>query len=1169
MDARKLVTRHLEQRDRRPGSGLLRTLVVASATLAILLVCFSIYQYSQLDPKAAARIDGARQPGIDSDFPPAELAQGNAGFDAGSAKVGQGERIQLTFYPREGNRARVELSVTSCTPVAGETSQFILSSPEIRLHTKAGNAVRVTAERGRLEAPRKPGRGLDLKRGELTGGVVLLLDRLTEEERGRLPPAARDAVDPADLVRVETDEIDFDLEYSKLIVPGPWRLTARDVSMTAADLEMRFNEAENRVDFVRIDHGGRIELLEQSGQLGLSLPALDAGADRQTGLVDWLRASLESRLAAKQRESRPPESAAAPAVTFTDDGVPIFNMDAKESKRLGPPERYYARFDGQVEATQRAADAGGSRLSADVLEIVREFTDRSRPVSEPSAGGAEGTASAEAPSPTQATVEPRVVLTWNDRLLVEPCRADHVACQTTARARIRAEGRPVRIASADGDAKCASMTFDPDGSKLTLRGAEGEPVAVNLGTQGTLTGLEVRTERTGDAFELHVAGPGRLTQNADGPGPTVTGEADGRPVSSRATATTNGEPADIEFAERLDATGRNLRHTAIGLTGRISTGKRAVLDTAAFHGAVRLRQGDSTLGADAMTANFAKNHRVHDRQPLERIVAAGHATMSQGDDRLSCREIDIILTTDASGKTAPCTAVASGDVSAQQGERTIQARDRLVVDFGMLDRPTEPVGPSAPAAERRPGSDVTTGSIPGSSLGGQHQSPPGRQVVAERLRAFGEVSVVDPTQGLEVASNELDCTIGDGRGIDSVEVHGTPDRPATVRLDTLTVTGPLIRVNVPDQWASVPSAGRLTFLSHKDLDGRRLAQPMPIAVTWQESMTYRGRENRAEFRDRVHATSSTTTTFDCDHLFVEFTDAAPKPRTIAPQDLFSLMRLAMERVSRTGAANGRLVEKRSKEPTYILASGNAVARTETLDPATGTLRTRVHIEGPKISVNLRPDVSKAQIEGQGTLLIEDYRAGTGPEGGVAATGGLFAVDERSGPSNTLIEWTRLMWYDFGIEQTRFEGDVQLKYFSGAELLRVRGGAVPPASAADRGRATFLTSDVLTVDFLDRAAETGITPDRRLGRLSAGQLRQFQASGNVVLRDESEGLSLTAERVVFWKDSNLLGIFGTPNRKAVIITQKPGQLPNQAAVEHVYYSLTTGLKEVSQAEAKGR
>ena len=1154
---------------------MVRTLVVASATLAILLVCFSIYQYSQLDPQAAARVDGARQPGVDSDFPSKDLAQGEGGIDAGSAVVGEGERIHLTFYEREGDRARVELSVTSWTPIAGATNEFILSKPEIRLHTKAGHAVQVTADRGRLEAPRKAGGGLDLKRGELAGAVVLLLDRLTEEERAKLPPERRDRIDPADVVRVETEEIDFDTEYSKVIVPGPWRLAARDVSMTAADLEMRFNEAEGRVEFVRVDRGGRIELLQQSEQLGLSIPAIDGGANRRMGLVEWLRASIESRLAAKTAEKDSVEAEPAPAVTFTDDGVPIFNLDAKAPKTAGPPARYYARFDGHVDATEHVGEAGGARLTADVLEIVREFVDVSRPASATSPATAAGATSAETSVPTGTAAKPRVVLTWSDRLMVEPCSPENRACGTAARSQINASGAPVRITSPEGEAACAALTFDPDGSKTALHGEKDRPVAISFGSQGTLIGPEVRTERVGDTFEIHVTGPGRLSRAAERiEGNEAGGAIEGQPANTTAIPPTE-KPSVIEFADRLDATGRFVQRTTIDFSGRISTREERVIDSAVFHGAVRLREGDTTLGADSMTASFGPPSRLRSSQPLQRVVAAGHATMSQGDDQLSCREIDIALTTDATGRTIPRTAVASGEVAAQQGDRTIQARDRLVVDFAVIDRPNAGFDLEATQAKALAAGEAVA-SIDWDARRRAFESKPRREAVVERLRAFGGVSVVDPSQGLEVSASDLDCTVADGRAITTALVHGTEEQPATVRLDTFTVTGPLIKVNVPDQWASVPSAGRLTFLSYKDLDGRKLDQPTPVAVTWNESMTYRGRENRAEFLGRVHATSRTTTTFDCDHLFVEFEDAPPKPRTVAPPGLMSLVKAAVERASGArasgsrGGARGGLTENLAKEPTYILAVGHAVARTETLDPVNGVLRTRVHIEGPKLSVNLRPDVSKAQIEGPGTLLIEDYRASGEADGGAGqAIGGLFAVDERSGSSNTLIEWTRLMWYDFGIEQTRFEGDVRLKYFSGAELARLRGGSTGEADGVPRGRATFLTSDVLTVDFLDRQAGGDQPTQRRLGRLSAGQLRQFQASGNVVLRDEGEGLSLTAERVVFWKDSSLLGIFGTPNRKAVIITQKPGRLPNQVAVEHVYYNLTTGLKEVSKPEAKGR
>ena len=44
------------KRSRRRAGGTVRTLVVASATLAILFVCYSIYQYSQIDLEPATAL---------------------------------------------------------------------------------------------------------------------------------------------------------------------------------------------------------------------------------------------------------------------------------------------------------------------------------------------------------------------------------------------------------------------------------------------------------------------------------------------------------------------------------------------------------------------------------------------------------------------------------------------------------------------------------------------------------------------------------------------------------------------------------------------------------------------------------------------------------------------------------------------------------------------------------------------------------------------------------------------------------------------------------------------------------------------------------------------------------------------------------------------------------
>ena len=337
-------------------------------------------------------------------------------------------------------------------------------------------------------------------------------------------------------------------------------------------------------------------------------------------------------------------------------------------------------------------------------------------------------------------------------------------------------------------------------------------------------------------------------------------------------------------------------------------------------------------------------------------------------------------------------------------------------------------------------------------------------------------------------------------------------------------------------------------------------------------MKYQGRENRSVFSGEVHATSRTTTTFDCERLEIHFDDVAPKQTDgEVAYDWWILQdvvdRLGSRKDERELRPGGPAF---SKEPAYILATGNAVALTSEIDPATGKLKSRARIAGPKLSVNLRPDVSKMLIEGPGNLLLEDYRPATSTAGTLPGVSrGLFAVDQDAGPSNTLIEWKELMWYDFSIDQTRFEGNVSLKHFSGAELDRIRGRSSGGSADTSPGRSTFLTCDVLTVDFLGRQDRSHRPERRRMGRLSSDRLRQFQATGSVSLQDFTEGLSLTAGRVVYEQQRKILAIYGTLQSKAHIVTQRPGRLPNQVSAERLFFNLSTGRVEATKPAVKAR
>ncbi|MGB2984949.1 MAG: hypothetical protein WBE26_03620, partial [Phycisphaerae bacterium] len=839
------------------ATGLVRAMLVASATLAILLVCFSIYQYSQLDPEAAARLRTPRLPSMTTQTPGSARVGDDAdtpGVALGQGVIGPGRKTQITLYPREGTRARLEIAVTDWTPVAGASNEFLLSEPEMRMLTKDGHPVRVTAKKGVLQAQRKTGGGLDPQRGKLTGDVVIEYDSLTEADRAKLPEEFRDKPDPSDIVRIELDEIEFDLEYSKLIVPGPFHLSAREVELQAADLEIRFNEAEDRVEFMRISQSGRLELRGQSEQLGLPIPAFDETGEQRLTLVEWLRASIQTRLDAQQEQARVDDAPApAPPITISEEGVPIIRPDAKdeEEKTPKPPIRYFARFEGGIDATQRVGDVTRARLEADTLEIVREVS------------GSEKTRMRSAPPGIAQTDETKtltnetILLEWTDRLLVEACSEEDERCQGDMRSKITAIGSPARISDPEGDATCTRLTFNPDGSKVWLEGTDADPVVVRYADQGTMSGLAVYSERRGGDMYVRVTGPGTLRRDPAANAPPV-GSSEAEP-DSRST---------VEFTEQLEAHGRIVTTTRLDYIGRLVSRQQRVLDRASFVGRVKMRQDETNISADALTLTFGpQRSRSGGAQTVQRVAGQGHVVMEQGADRLSCREIDIALTTDGDGRTVPRTVTALGDVVADQGERTIEARDKLIVDFELVRRPPPSFDAVKAYAEVvKTGLDAAR--IDWEARRHEHEAGVRTEVGVRRLRAWGGVSIHDPAQGLDVTADEVDGTVANGRDIEKAFIKGSDSGPASVRLDTFTVSGREIKLDVPDQWAEVPGAGRLTFHSRRDLDGRKVDEPIPIAVTWNDWMKYQGRENRSVFSGGVHATSRTTTTFDCDQLIV-------------------------------------------------------------------------------------------------------------------------------------------------------------------------------------------------------------------------------------------------------------------------------------------------------------
>ena len=1165
-------------RNRRRAGGLARTFVVAVATLAILLVCFSMYQYSQVAPPVALTPRGARLP-VPGEMPPPPQVVSTAeasGVNVDGAVIGTSKNVTISLYPREGRDSKLELTVSDWSPRAGSDHEFTLRDPEVRMRTAEGNDLRVKADEGTLEARRKSGSGLEPQRGKLTGNVIIEFDRRSQDDKAKLSEAERTTTRDNDLVRIQADELQFDVEFGRLIIPGKIVLTARDASLQALDLEMHFDEQENRIESLRIERGGRIELLSQSQGLGgMAMGNRDAEPQKQT-IVEWIRQSLQARIDAQTADARKADDlgqARNVAAAKTDPSLPLFRSAQPSKART--VAHYIGRFEGDVDARQQLGDVTQSRLQADWLEILRELSlDERKPASSRAdeAGSSPGQAPGVIPSAE------RIVLTWTGKLVVNEALDGDETSEAAPISRLTAGGNPARLSHSEGDAICSRLVYLPDTGDIRLIGDAREPVIVRSLQQGTVMGQSVSLRQTDDAINIAIDGAGRLWADA--------GTPTSLPLVSAYAADLG--PANIDFADGLKAVGRILKKTTFDFTGSMTTRPYRLLDRVTFRGRTTLREEDTALQADEIEVDFSVSESWRGiQQTIDHVIGTGNVLMTQSDDRLTCDKMDIAMGAGPDGKAGIRSATASGFVSAIQGDRALQASEKLIVDFERA--PTPDVVKVADTASASIVAN-SPASIAGPSLQFDNAGAP------RRLRAFGEVSVIDPSQSLDLTCEKLDCTIASGKDIESAILAGLPDRPASVTLDTFSVTGKDITLDVLNEWADVPGQGRMTIQSQKDLDGRKVSQPIPIAVTWTDGMKYRGRENRAIFSGNVHASSQTTTTFDCDQsLLVEFEDApaaAVKSRRgpihwglAAPLGSAALaidahLGRQLDKWGVRGPLNALMPGAHTaapsvligftKEPRYIEATGNAVAQTAESHPVSCLLKSRARISGPKLSLHLRSELSKMLIEGPGDLLLEDFQAAKPTDSSTPEPkrADLFSDQSDAGPSKTLIKWRDRMWYDFGIDQTLFEGGVQLTHLSGIELDKVFGVPQGGTASTVKGRRTFLASDALTVDFTEPGSSRR-QAEQQMGRISSDRLRRFRANGNVALREEVDQFSLNAEDVTYERPRKTLMILGAPQRKAQLTRQRPGKLPDQMAAERIFYNLETGKIQISRPNFQGQ
>ena len=1135
---------------------LIRTLILASASLAIVGVLFAVYQ-SMTGPPPSRSPEAARREAAPAHATPGspETPKGVAISD--DVAVGPGDRIKIRLYSPQGDQVRMELSVRAWEPAAERGDQFNLTEPEIRLRTPDGQLVQVTADSGLVQLKKSEGDSYEPQRGRLTGNVQIKVDRLDEKQRAALPPEERDRPGPDRLITVKLNEVDFDLEYAHLETMGPFQLESAEADIQGQGLALRYNEVDSSIEELRIARRGRIAVRGLGATFRVAMPGAKQGP---------AQSPPSEPLDQEPPAATPDPAYGGPQPELPDDGIPVLPIEASKPAKGHATVTYRAQFTGDVQVRQLEEGEITGELLADALELLFDFGQQQREAARAQAAAptATGTEPPDETGQPDARAGTELTVTWSGPLVLttaEPSAEQDPAELPRQRVQITATGREVRLRQAGrGSARCKKLVFHQETEQAWLYGEPDAPVVLDTSDGGHLEGPEVVFDTP--AGTARIAGPGRMWDTRSRPA-FATGTADAEATARR---------VDIRFDDEVNISfAQTVREMIDPDTGAKLEKRQQYLETAVFRGNVLMQQGEDSMAGGRIQIDFdppRKEGSVADN--LRRLRGEGNVAFIHGTEAVRCRQIDVEMGLDESGRIGPRLARAYGGVSATQQGRTITASDRMIAHLRSFRQEREPFDLNkARAIAMARGRDPD--SVDWDKVRADYESKDRFQPGLLRLEAYEDVAVRDPEQNLRVDAAALDCTFRGGRDIDQALVTGSASAPAFVELDDFSISGREVELDVSGESAQVPGAGRLTFRSTRDLDGRELDEPIPVAITWSQRMTFRGAQNRAILTGGVHAATEESI-LDCGELIVDFADPEDRGAGEAQErenDWWIFTPLA-KRLQGGGddRDDSSLGRRFDKEPTYILAAGGAVALTSKTEPATGRTLSRGRIAGPKILVDLRSEVMT--IEDAGNLLIEDYELPSAvkdrPTGQRTPFGGLGV----GSPSQTFITWTGQMAYYFGNQAAVFEQGVEMRHRSGTKIVLGREVFAESAgtldeSLPDAGRDAFMTCGQLVVKFNEAEEPTLKGKRRGAGRMSGYELTQFEATRGVHFQDA--GIVVLAHKIAFDAARDELAIRGSEPDPVEIYDQRGKFRRMRGPV--FYWNRATGQIDAPKATMIGR
>ena len=469
---------------------------------------------------------------------------------------------------------------------------------------------------------------------------------------------------------------------------------------------------------------------------------------------------------------------------------------------------------------------------------------------------------------------------------------------------------------------------------------------------------------------------------------------------------------------------------------------------------------------------------------------AGNVQMSRPQDQtnIKCQSLDVAMDV-LNGKIEPTRATAAGSVTASRADGSVAA-DQLDLTFELPTEATE-TSRAEPAI----------------------------------LKAQGNVRVVGAGRGRADANVEGDSLEADLRSRQAT-VAGLP---AAISQGPNRLRGARVELAEASESVRVIGSGDLTFLSDRDLNSRKLAQPRQTIVNWSDGMTYDGKAGTASLTGGVALTSGQET-MTCQRMDLDFASPQTDPTEVTKP--------SKKQADHMGLS---MADYSSKSIQRIVASGD-VTLSSVRDGENETLR-RIQLKGNQLQYE--PPAQKANVVGAGTLLVEDYRPP------VATDSQRERIEQ---PSQTVFTWADSMELSNAGDQPEatLSGKVHVLHRSGMDVsvdLKNR----PWWPQVKSGRQFDLTAQTMLAQF-DKAEPAG--PKERAEGLPVGAMSLFNAGGGVTMTLQSsqagqpagDTRQLTGQSVIFSRKEGFATLTGAKRQ------------PAQMAVENPH----TGLSQVTES-----